>query len=57
MVYAIKCEIDLKCLNQGKDKCDLADSRGQKYILDEYGIYKSKDKWKKFKLGIKNSRR
>lgn len=48
-LYAIKAEIDLKCLNQKLEKCDLYDYDKRKYIL-KGDIYYSQKKFLPYKL-------
>jgi tetratricopeptide (TPR) repeat protein len=48
-LYAIKAQIDLKCLNQKKVGCSSRDFRLQQYILRN-GSFFSRDKFKEYKL-------
>ena len=48
-LYAIKAEIDLKCLNMQGNNCDRTDLKGQLYIKKN-GVYKSQIKWEKLRI-------
>jgi len=46
-LYAIRAEIDLKCLNEKQTQCRRVDIEGNPYALDN-GQYKAFREWKKF---------
>jgi tetratricopeptide (TPR) repeat protein len=52
-LYAIKATIDLKCLNNSEENCNLKDFENEYYIKID-GKYKSKKTFKKFDLKIRN---
>jgi hypothetical protein len=54
-LYAIKAEIDLKCLNSSGIRCDQRDFHNDKYKLKD-GTYFSSKPFTKYKLNIKGSR-
>jgi hypothetical protein len=49
-LYAIRAEIDLKCLNGGKKSCELYDFEGLPYIKNENGKYRAQKEWESFKI-------
>jgi hypothetical protein len=58
-LYALKAEIDLKCLNQqdsNKKSCKLTDYQGNPYIHDvKSNTYSARQLWKPFRLKGKSS--
>ncbi|MCO4792689.1 MAG: hypothetical protein KC493_03195 [Bacteriovoracaceae bacterium] len=48
-LYAIKAEIDLKCLNSNESQCQKRDFDNNPYLLED-GIYKARKVWKKFEI-------
>ena len=46
-LYAIRAEIDLKCLNENRTNCRKKDIAGNPYVLNN-GQYKALREWKKF---------
>lgn len=54
-IYALKAEIDLKCLNSATpaSPCSKQDLSGQPYIQDEKGIFQAPKDFKPFGLGRK----
>lgn len=50
-LYAIKAEIDLKCLNQhpGSKECSTKDVEGNDYVLKN-GLYQAQRQWTAFKM-------
>lgn len=49
-LYAIRAEIDLKCLNETHEKCSPLDLEGRAYIKSEKGIYIAPKEWKPFRI-------
>jgi tetratricopeptide (TPR) repeat protein len=49
-LYAVKAEIDLKCLNSQKDNCQKKDLEGVYYLKKEDGIFIAPKPWKKFQI-------
>ena len=49
-LYALKSEIDLKCLNSQGSNCDKVDFDGNYYLLAPNGIYYASKKWKNSRL-------
>jgi hypothetical protein len=49
-LYAIKAEIDLKCLNETKVKCSRIDIEGHTYIKNDDGIYRAKREWTPYRI-------
>ena len=45
-MYAVRAEIDLKCLNEKGKNCRKVDLFGQAYLLNN-GVYQSREKWEK----------
>jgi len=57
-LYALKAEMDLKCLNNiERIDCSRLDFFGNSYLIDKSGIYFSKYGWKKFKFSRKTKKR
>ena len=52
-LYAIRAEIDLKCLNNKESNCRYYDLLGKPYI-QKNGIYYSQKKWEKYRTYSKN---
>lgn len=48
-LYALKAQIDLECLNSGKDGCSKIDFYGNDYYI-ESGIYKSRSEFDNYRL-------
>lgn len=50
-LYALRAEIDLNCLNNGKDlnKCNRNDFEGDPYLKTAEGTWRAARKWKKFR--------
>ena len=51
-LYAIKAEMDLDCLNQKKENCNLRDFNGSDYIYVN-GKYEAKEKFLKYQLHLR----
>jgi tetratricopeptide (TPR) repeat protein len=49
-IYSIQSQIDLKCLNSNGKNCKSLDYFNSPYIRDENGVYRSKHKFRAFKL-------
>lgn len=49
-LYAIKAEIDLKCLNETKEKCSQLDLEGRAYIKNAEGFFKAQRDWTPFRV-------
>ncbi|MCO4754984.1 MAG: hypothetical protein KC478_10925, partial [Bacteriovoracaceae bacterium] len=50
-LYALKAEIDLKCLNsESEGRCDLKDFDGNLYIRLDSGKYKAAKKYRPYQL-------
>lgn len=49
-LYAIKAEIDLKCLNETKEKCSQLDLEGHAYIKNSEGIFNAQKEWTPFRV-------
>jgi hypothetical protein len=54
-LYAIKAEIDLKCLNSGNENCDRLDSENRNYILSN-GKYHSQKSFTPYRLKKRGER-
>lgn len=52
-LYAIKAEIDLNCLNNNGNNCNLTDQNRVPYLKLKDGTFKSQINWKPFKLSKK----
>ncbi len=48
IIYALRAEIDLKCLNSGKTDCYRNDAHGEPYVLKN-GVYGAKKPWEPFR--------
>jgi len=53
--YALKAEIDLKCLNQKRSDCATNDFNNQPYIYQK-GFYQAAQKWKPYRLKNRSQR-
>lgn len=49
-LYAIKAEIDLICLNEGKKGCSLLDFNSNPYTKSPQGIFQAQEPWEPFRL-------
>ncbi|MCY4644064.1 MAG: hypothetical protein OXB88_05545 [Bacteriovoracales bacterium] len=48
LLYSLKAEKDLNCLNGGKKDCSFHDEDGRPYYRDNQGMYRAYKKWRKF---------
>lgn len=53
LMYSIKAEQDLKCLNENGSNCEMKDLEGREYI-EQNGVFKAQKEWKKFRPFKKN---
>ncbi|MBT3583320.1 MAG: hypothetical protein HN509_00320 [Halobacteriovoraceae bacterium] len=52
-LYALKAELDLKCLNSSDAKdCSLRDQNGESYLRNSSGSYYAKTAWKPHRINI-----
>lgn len=56
-LYSLKAEIDLNCLNSGKQDCNRNDYFGNPYFKNNKGEFQSKISWKKFELSSNTLKR